>query len=122
MIRMPGRGEAAVGATAGDLYVKLHIKSDAKFTRDGNNLVTSLPIKLSDALLGREYRIATLDGEETITVPGGVAHGEILRVRGKGVPHGRNRGDLLVRIDIEFPKKLSKGARELIEKLRSEGL
>src|SRR3989344_2684448 len=123
MIRMPGRGEMAVGASAGDLYVKLHIKRDAKFSRDGNNLVTSLPIKLTDALLGGEYRITTLEGEEIVSVPSGVAHGEVIRVRGKGVPHGRgNRGDLLVRIDIEFPKKLSKSARELIEKLRGEGL
>jgi len=51
------------------------------------------------------------------------AHGEVIRVRGKGVPHGRGgRGDLLVRIDIEFPKKLSKRAREIIDQLRTEGL
>ena len=123
MIRMPGRGEAAAGAGAGDLYVKLHIKSDAKFSRDGNNLLTSLPIKLTDALLGGEYLLHTLEGQETIRVPGGVVHGETIRVRGRGVPYGRgNRGDLHVRIDIEFPKKLSHSARELIEKLRSEGL
>ncbi len=122
MIRMPGRGEAAQGGGAGDLYVKLHIKSDAKFSREGNNLITSLPIKLSDALLGGEYRVATLDGDEVLTVESGIAHGEVIRVRGKGVPHGRARGDLLVRVDIEFPKKLSKSARELIEKLRQEGL
>ncbi len=123
MIRMPGRGEAMAGGTAGDLYVKLHIKADSKFSREGNNLITSLPIKLTDALLGGEYRVPTLDGEERITIEGGVAHGEVIRVRGKGVPHGRGaRGDLLVRIDIQFPKKLSRSARELIQKLRSEGL
>ncbi len=123
MIRMPSRGEAVVGGSAGDLYVKLHVKSDAKFAREGHNLVTSLPIKLSDALLGGDYRVTTLDGDETISIAGGIAHGEVVRVRGKGVPYGRgNRGDLLVRIDIEFPKKLSKHARELIEKLRTEGL
>ncbi len=123
MIRMPSRGEATPGGGAGDLYVKLHVKADSKFSRDGHNLITSLPIKLTDALLGREYSVPTLDGEEMLTVPGGVAHGEIMRIRGKGVPHGRGaRGDLLVRIDIEFPKKLSKSARELIEKLRTEGM
>lgn len=122
MIRMPGRGEAVLGGGAGDLYVKLHIKADAKFSRDGNNLLTTLSIKLSDALLGGEYRLASLDGDETITVAAGISHGEIIRVHGKGVPHGRTRGDLLVRVDIEFPKKLSKNARELIEKLRAEGL
>lgn len=122
MIRMPGRGEAAQGGGAGDLYVKLHVSSDAKFSREGNNLITSLPIKLSDALLGGEYHIATLDGQETLSVAPGISHGEVIRVRGKGVPTGRTRGDLLVRVDIEFPKKLSKSARELVEKLRGEGL
>lgn len=122
MIRMPGRGEAAAGGGAGDLYVKLHVKADPRFSREGANLVMSLPVRLTDALLGSEYRIATLDGEETITVPQGISHGEIVRVRGKGVPHGRSRGDLLVRVDIQFPKKLSKTARDLVGKMRAEGL
>ncbi|KKW06598.1 MAG: Chaperone protein DnaJ [Candidatus Kaiserbacteria bacterium GW2011_GWC2_49_12] len=123
MIRLPQMGEAVADGVAGDLYVKLHVQSDKQFTRDGNNLLTVLPIKLTDALLGGEYRIRTLDGEETITVSAGVNNGEVLRIRGKGVPHGRGaRGDLLVRIDVEFPKKLSRSARELIEKLRGEGL
>lgn len=123
MIRMPGRGEAAKGGGAGDLYVKLHVKKDGAFSRDGSNLLTALPIKLTDALLGGEYRIRTLDGEEVVTVPAGVVHGESVRIRGKGVPNPRGgRGDLLVRIDIEFPKKLSKTARDLIDKLRTEGL
>src|SRR3989338_1193232 len=122
MIRMPGRGDAAQAGTAGDLYVKVHVKADKLFTREGNNLVTALSIKLSDALLGREYTIKTLDGETSLQVPVGVAQGEMIRVRGRGVPYGRgSRGDLLVRIDIEFPKKLSKAAREAVEKLRSEG-
>ena len=123
MIRMPERGEAVPGSGAGDLYVKLHVRADKDFVREGNNLITMLPIKLSDALLGGEYRIRTLDGEEMLRVQAGVSHGEMLRIRGKGVPHGRgSRGDLLVRIDIEFPKKLSRVARELVEKLRAEGL
>src|SRR3989338_7077087 len=92
MIRMPGRGEASTGASAGDLYVKLHIKADAKFSREGNSLITVLPIKLSDALLGGEYRVPTLEGDEVIGVAPGISHGEVIRVRGKGVPHGRGRG------------------------------
>lgn len=122
MIRMPGRGEAVAGGTPGDLYVKLHVKSDPTFSREGNNLLMALPVKLSDALLGAEYRIQTLDGEETLDIPAGITSGEVVRVRGKGVPTGRTRGDLMVRIDIQFPKKLSRNARELIERLRSEGL
>ena len=123
MVRMPGRGEAAKGGGAGDLYVKLHVKKDAAFTREGSNLLTALAIKLTDALLGGEYRIRTLDGDETVKVPAGVVHGEVIKIRGKGVPNARGaRGDLHVRIDIEFPKKLSKTARDLIDKLRAEGL
>ncbi len=123
MIRMPGRGEAISGGPAGDLYVKLHVRPDQKFTRDGHNLATTLSIKLSDALLGAEYRVRTLEGDEPLAIPAGVVHGEVLRIRGKGVPHGRGmRGDLLVRVDIEFPKKLSREARDLVEKLRGEGL
>ena len=123
MIRMPGQGEAAAGAQSGDLYVKLHVRADKHFARDGHNLVMTLPIKLSDALLGGAETIDTLDGREVLPIPVGISHGEILRVRGKGVPHGRgSRGDLLVRIDISYPKKLSTAARDLVEKLRSEGL
>lgn len=123
MIRMPGRGEALPGAQAGDLYIKIHVRADKLFTRDGNNLVTALTIKLTDALLGAEYQLQTLDGDTTLTVPQGVTQGEFLRIRGRGVPHGRgSRGDLLVRVDIEFPKKLSRAAKEAVEKLRSEGL
>ncbi|HWO07220.1 MAG TPA: molecular chaperone DnaJ [Candidatus Paceibacterota bacterium] len=123
MIRMPGRGEALVGAAAGDLYVKVHVKPDKLFSRDGNNLVTALTVKLSDALLGAEYRIQTLDGEMTLSIPQGVKQGEFIRLRGRGVPSARgNRGDLFVRIDIEFPKKLSRAAKEAVEKLRKEGI
>ena len=123
MIRLPRMGEATVNGTPGDLYVKLHVRPDKQFTREGNNLQTVLSIKITDALLGGEYRIHTLDGEEKLAVSAGVGSGEVLRIRGKGVPYGRGaRGDLLVRVDVEFPKKLSRAARDLIEKLRGEGL
>jgi molecular chaperone DnaJ len=123
MIRMPGKGEAMPGAPAGDLYVKIHVKQDKLFTRDGHNLVTALAIKLTDALLGSEFRIQTLDGETSLSIPQGVKQGEFIRIRGRGVPTARGaRGDLLVRIDIEFPKKLSKAAKEAVEKLRKEGI
>lgn len=123
MIRMPGRGEAAPGGSAGDLYIKLHVKRDQFFVREGNNLVTVLKIKLTDALLGSNYSIRTLDGDETVEIPAGITHGETVRLRGKGVPHGRgSRGDLVVRVDVDMPKKLSRAAKDLVEKLRTEGI
>ena len=123
MIRMPGRGEAAPGATAGDLYVKLHVKSDTTFTREGNNLQTVVHIKLSDALLGMTHSVRTLDGDVALSIPSGITHGEILKIKERGVPYGRgSRGDLFVRIAIDMPKKLSRTAREYIEKLKGEGV
>ena len=123
MIRMPSRGESAAGGGAGDLYVKLHVKPDNSFARDGNNLLMTLPVKLSDALLGSEYSVRTLDGDVAVAIPAGIVHGDTVRLKGKGVPYGRGtRGDLLVKVDIQFPKKLSTDAKALIEKLRAEGL
>ena len=102
MIRMPGRGEAiASGGSAGDLYIKIHVKNDARFSRDGTTLSTTLSIKLTDALLGGEYSVPTLDGDVTVKIPAGISHGEILRVRGKGVPAARSaRGAQHVRVVI----------------------
>jgi molecular chaperone DnaJ len=123
MIRMPGRGEVASGGSAGDLYVKLHVKTDGAFTREGNHLIRALPVKLTDALLGATYHVRGVEGDLPVEIPAGVVHGEMLRIKGQGVPYGRNnRGDLLVRVDIQFPKKLSKEQRALIDKLRTEGL
>lgn len=123
MIRMPGMGEAAQGAPAGDLYVKIHVRTDKAFSREGNHLLTTLPLKLTDALLGGSFIVHAFDGDVTVVVPQGVTHGEILRVRGRGVPFGRgSRGDLLVRVEMTIPKKFSKAAREFIEQLRKEGL
>lgn len=123
MIRLTGAGEAVAGGTSGDLYVKIHVSADPRFKKDGGNLVTELSVKLSDALLGAEYKIQTLEGEETIIIPQGVTHGEVIPIKGKGVPSGRNkRGDLIVKIRINLPQKLSRTAKNLIEKLKEEGV
>lgn len=122
MIRLSGRGEAAPGGVAGDLYVKVHVEPHRIFTKEGNHLLMTLPVKLTDALLGAEYPIETLDGKLVVTIPAGVKYGELLRVRGKGVPAGSKRGDLLIRVEIVFPQKLSKTVKEHLEELRKEGV
>lgn len=123
MIRLGGMGEATQGGPAGDLYVKVHVRPDPRFRKDGINLITDLSVKLSDALLGSDYSIETLDGPVTIGVPSGVAHGELLRIKGKGVPAGKGkRGDLFVRVKVPLPNKLSREAKKLIEKLKEEGI
>ena len=123
MIRMTGKGEAIAHGATGDLYIKINVKSHSIFKRDGANLNMDLPIKLSDALLGMKYNLKTLDGDLEVKIPEGVNHNELLRVRGKGVPQGgSSRGDIIIRIQIKMPNKLSKKAKEAIEKLKEEGL
>jgi len=123
MVRMTGYGEAISKGTAGDLYIKINVTPHPVFKRDGNDLVMNLNLKLSDALLGAEYPIETLDGEIKVTIPEGVSVNEILRVRGKGVPISNNkRGDLLIKLNIKLPSKISRKSREIIEQLKKEGI
>jgi molecular chaperone DnaJ len=122
VIRMPGRGEAMPHGQPGDLYIKVHVEPHQTIRRDGTTLNIDLPVKLSDALLGHTYSIETLDGKIEVKVPAGVRHGELLRVKGKGVPIDRDRGDLMIKVSVEMPKRLSKKAEQLVEELRKEGI
>lgn len=123
MIRLSGAGEALSGGVPGDLYVKLHVEDDTRFKREGTNITTTLNIKLTDALLGKEYTLPTLDGEIQVKVPEGASPGEMLRLRGKGVPkRGGGRGDLFIKLKIKLPQKLSKKAKMLVEELKEEGV
>ncbi len=123
MIRMTGMGEAVTKGTTGDLYIKINVAPHPVFKRDGNDLVMNLNLKLSDALLGMEYPIETLDGEIKVTIPEGVSINEILRVRGKGVPYAKGkRGDILIKLNIKLPHKLSRKSREIVEELKKEGI
>ncbi len=123
MIRMTSMGEAIAKGTAGDLYIKINVAPHPVFKRDGHDLVMNLNLKLSDALLGTKHAIETLDGEIEVTIPEGVSINEVLRVRGKGVPVSKTkRGDLLIKLNIKLPTKLSKKSKELIEDLKKEGI
>jgi len=122
-IKMSGKGEAKSGGVAGDLYIKIHVKSHEVFKREGNNLTMELNIPLSDALLGDERKIDTLDGALKVKIPAGINYGDVLRVRGKGVafPEG-GRGDLMVKVLVKIPKNLSRKSKKLIEELKKEGI
>jgi len=125
MLRMTGSGEAIPGGQPGDLYVKVHVKPHASITKHGDDLYTTLDVKLSDALLGAEYPVETLDGSINLKIPQGVTHGELLRIKGKGVPterQGGRRGDLYVKVQIQMPKKLSRKAKKAVEELKNEGM
>jgi molecular chaperone DnaJ len=122
MIRFSAAGEAVKGGASGDLYIKTHVKKHKTFRKEGVNLIMNLDVKLSDALLGVKYDIQTLDGLSTLHIPEGVDTGDILQIKGKGVPTDRGRGDILIHIRVALPKKLSKSARDTIQKLKEEGI
>lgn len=123
MIKLSGEGEATAYGIPGDLYVKIHVQPHSVFQGSGSNLLMNLEIRLSDALLGGEKEIKTLDGIIKVKIPAGIDSGEILRVRGRGIPReGRGRGDLLIKIIIKIPKRLSGHAKKIIEDLRKEGI
>jgi len=123
MIRLPGKGEAVRGGTAGDLYIKIHVKPHKDFVRSGTDIRMSLNVKLTDALLGSTYTIPTLENSIELKIPAGITHGEVLRVAGKGISRqSGGRGDLLVAIHIDLPRKLSRSAKRLIEELQKEGI
>lgn len=124
MIRMTGMGEAVSNGIAGDLYAKIHVKKHPQFNREGNDLVMDLNIKLTDALLGAEYDIHAIDDKIIkLKIPAGVAVGETLRVREKGVPiDGKKAGDLMIKLHIKMPLKLSRSVKKIVEELKKEGI
>ncbi|URW75185.1 molecular chaperone DnaJ [Sphingomonas donggukensis] len=121
-LRLQGRGEAgARGAPPGDLYIFLHVKKHAIFAREGTTLFARAPISFTTAALGGEIELPGFDGDtHTIRIAPGTQGGRELRQRGLGMPvlQGRGRGDLVVRIDVEMPTRLSAKQRELLEAFR----
>lgn len=123
MLRVRGKGESIEDGEPGDLYVRLHVTPHKTLSKEGIHLTRELEIKFTEAVLGGKKVIETLDGDMSLKIPKGINHGEILRIKGKGVPvPGRGSGDLLVRITIPTPQKLSGKAKKAIEELQNEGL
>jgi molecular chaperone DnaJ len=119
-IRFSGLGESGThGGPAGDLYVVLHVKEHPFFEREGNDLHCVMPISFTQAALGVELKVPTLEGEQTLKIPEGTQSGNVHRVRGKGVPvlNGHGKGDLFVEIKVQTPTKLSKRQREILQEL-----
>jgi len=119
-IRFAGAGEVGqFGGPAGDLYVVLHVKEHPFFAREGNDLHCVVPISVTQAAVGAEIRVPTMEGEHTLKIPEGTQPGTTFRVRGKGVPvlSGHGKGDLYVEVMVQIPAKLNKRQRELLQEL-----
>ena len=122
-IRVAGEGEAGIrGASHGDLYLFVHMKRHPIYGREGTTLVAECPVSFTTAALGGAISLPGVDGQEVeIKIPAGVQSGEQLRHRGAGmcVLNGRGRGDLVARILVETPTRLSKEQKKLLEEFRS---
>ncbi len=119
-IRYAGEGDAGrSGGSRGDLYIVISIRAHDFFERDGHDLHCVVPISFPQAVLGAEIPIAAIDGEVILKIPEGTQSGKELRIRGRGVPYlnEHGRGDLIVQVVVQTPRKLSKTQREQIRQL-----
>jgi molecular chaperone DnaJ len=122
-IRLSGHGEAAPhSGSSGDLYVRVHVKPQKVFNREGFDVYAESEINFTQAVLGDKIQVPTLDGELTVVVPEGTESGQLIRLKGRGITQlGRSsRGDHYVKIKIRVPKKINKKAKQLLEELKNE--
>jgi molecular chaperone DnaJ len=117
-LRLSNEGSSGVhGGPTGDLYVLVRIREHGIFVRSGADLLCELPVSFTNLALGTEIEVPLLDGQETLKIPAGTQPLEILRLRGKGMPHlrGRGRGDACYRLILEVPQKLNAKQREALD-------
>ena len=126
VIKVEGKGEAGrKGGKPGDLYVRIYVKRHAVFQRKGDDLSISMPITFSQAALGDEIEVPSLEGTKILLkVPVATESGKLLRVSGKGIPRfsGYGRGNLYVSLIVKTPRKLSRKQKKLLHELREEGM
>ena len=119
-LRIQGEGEAGLqGGPGGDLYVVIYVEEHPFFQRQGNNIYCQVPIGITQAVLGADITVPTLDGQEKLEVPEGTQSGTVFRLRNKGIVSlgERGRGDQFVAVNVVIPTKLSKEQRQLFEAL-----
>lgn len=122
-LRLSGMGEAISGGQSGDLYVQVAVAPHKSIARQGHDLVANHSIKLTDALLGAEHSIETLDGKIAFTIPSGTKVGDTVILKNHGVPTSASkRGNFIIKLNITLPEKLSKKAKDIIEELKKEGI
>jgi len=122
-IRLRSLGEAGIrGAAAGDLIVTVRIKADDYLHRDGDDLHCKASVTLTQASLGADLKVCGILEDNEIHVPHGTQHGDTVRLKGRGMPRigGNGRGDLIVHLGVEVPKKLTKRQKELMRELAQE--
>ncbi len=122
-LRVTGEGEAGKqGGVAGDLFIRMRVDEDARFTRNDDDIRTMLKIPLLDAVLGSTKDVETVHGPVSLTIPAGTQPEQVFRIKGKGMPllNTSRFGDHYVEVEVEIPKKLSRHEKELYEQLRNQ--
>src|SRR3989338_8485432 len=126
ILKFEGKGDAGKRrGKNGDLYARISVKPHEKFARRGDDLYAKVPISITQAVLGDEIEVPTLEGTSVLLqVLPGTESGRVVKIQGKGIPHfqGLGRGNLQYELEIHIPKKLSRQQKELLEKLKKEGL
>ena len=118
-IKLAGKGEpGGAGVPAGDLYVGVHVEPHRVFGRKGDDLTVELPVTYAEAALGSQVQVPTLNGPVTLKVPAGTPSGKTFRIKGKGAPKRGGHGDLLAKVNVDVPRKLSKREKQLLEELK----
>lgn len=123
-LRVTGEGEAGErGAPPGDLYVEIHVRPHSIFTRHNDDIILEATIGFTQAALGDEIIVPTLDGKAKMKIPAGTQSGHVFRLRGKGIPslHTSGKGDQLVRIRVEVPTKLNERQKQLLREFAELG-
>jgi molecular chaperone DnaJ len=119
-LRLQGEGEPSPnGGPPGDCYCFVTVREHSLFRREGQHLICEVPIGYAQAALGATIEVPTLDGREELTIPAGTQHGEIFRIKGRGLPSPRHRGfgELVVQVFIEVPKKLTPDHERILREL-----
>ncbi|MFA5048876.1 MAG: molecular chaperone DnaJ [Patescibacteria group bacterium] len=118
-IKLSGKGEVSAKGSAGDLYIRIRVKSSRDLVRDGDNIMSQYHIKISQAVLGDKVMVETVDGPVSLKIPEGTQSHTKFSLKSRGVPHlqGRGRGDHIVEVIVDIPKNIGRGQQELLKKL-----
>lgn len=116
-LRLKGQGNAGPnGGPAGDLYIVIEVIADPRFRRNGRNIHSKIDLQYHQTALGTKVDVDTLWGKETVSIPAGTQPGEVIRLRGKGMPdlHGSGRGDHFIEVNVMVPKRMSAAQRRAV--------
>jgi len=122
-LRIRGEGEAGQkGAESGDLFIVIHVKEHDTFERHGDDIVIQLKVPFTIAALGGEIEVPTIKGKANLKIPAGTQSGTVFKMKDLGIPflHGSGKGDELVKVEIDVPRKLSAKQKKLLQEFEKE--